>query len=407
MNVIARILLMVNGAFLLALAFSLFSLLEQGRSDVIREQQAMKPVVEALIQSGKPQEILALVGTSLRHVRLLEDASRTELAVPNWFEQLFDHPGRGYQLAFTGSNGEKRILVPDDSDEIQEVWESASGVFWLFLLAALLSNLAIYLGLKTGLKPVADVLKALEQIQRGELQTRLGNYALPEARQVAEHFNHMAQALQQVREENRQLTRTIMNVQEHERAALARELHDDLGQQVTAMRAQAFLVPYQAGQSSDLQQTSSRLLQGCDAIQSGFRRIIHNLYPVLLEQLGLQAAIQELLDGLEDAGPVQCQLLGDWPHLDNEAASQLYRLIQEAVHNAIRHGQASELIVSAERLADAGWQFCVVDNGIGSEAIAAGFGIRSMQERAALLGGDCQIHSQPGKGTRVEVRLAS
>ncbi|WP_028292618.1 HAMP domain-containing sensor histidine kinase [Oceanobacter kriegii] len=416
MSVIARILLMVNGAFVLALAASLFGLLQQGREDVIREQQAMKPVVEALIQSGKPQELLDLVGSNLRHVRLLQHPHEpdfeegSETRVPNWFEHLFDHPDRGYQLAFTGSRGERRILVPDDSDEISEVWESATGLFWLFIATAVLANLAIYWGVRLGLRPLADFVNALDQLERGELQTRLGGYALPEARQVAQHFNHMAMALEQARHENQQLAQRVMEIQETERAALARELHDDLGQQVTGMRAQAFVVPMISDDEERLQQTAQRLLDGCDAIQAGFRRMIHQLYPVVLEQLGFRAALDELLQGIEQAFDVRCVLLGECqqePPLEQSA--HMYRLVQEAVHNAVRHGKAGhiEVVLTEKSDSRAGASdqtlsnIAIIDDGEGQARIVPGFGIRSMQERARLLHAQLTIDSVVGTGTQV------
>ncbi|WP_369857656.1 ATP-binding protein [Candidatus Thalassolituus haligoni] len=407
MNVMTQILLMVNSTFALALVVSLATLLVQGREDVLREQQAMKPVVEALIQSGQAQQILALVGSSLRHVQVAGNAVERPAgdSVPAWFESLFDHPGRGYQLALTDSNGKKVVLISDDRDEIEEVWHSSSWLFWLFCGCALISNLAIYLGVRAGLRPLADVLAAFDQVQQGHLHARLGRYSLREANDLASHFNEMTESLESARNENRFLTRTLMEIQEQERSALARELHDDLGQQLTGVRVHSCVLPFQLNKPEQLLETSERILLGCDAINMGFRRIINNLYPVVLERLGLQAAVEELLRSTGQTTGLQCVLSGDhWPGWSEDDASQVYRLVQEAVNNAVRHAEATEVRISLTTDGQQQVTLQVQDNGSASSDAIAGFGLRSMAERARLLGGTLTVDFSP-QGTRVTAEL--
>ncbi|MDO6682763.1 MULTISPECIES: sensor histidine kinase [unclassified Oceanobacter] len=407
MNVMTRILLMVNSAFALALLVSLATLLVQGRDDVLREQQAMKPVVEALIRSGQPQQILALVGSSLRHVRVAGTYTERpdEHSVPAWFEALFDHPGRGYQLALTDSHGQKVILMSDDRDEIEEVWHSSSWLFWLFCGCALVSNLAIYLGVRAGLRPLADVLAAFDQVQQGHLNARLGHYSLREANNLAWHFNAMTESLESARNENRYLTRTLMEIQEQERSALARELHDDLGQQLTGVRVHSCVLPFQLDKPAQLLETSECIQAGCDAINLGFRRIINNLYPVVLERLGLQSAVDELLRTTGQTTGLDCVLSGDtWPGWNEEDAAQIYRLVQEAVNNAVRHAAADEIRVSLTLDSQKTVTLQIQDNGNGATEAVAGFGMRSMAERARLLGGTLTVDFA-AEGTKVSAHL--
>lgn len=417
MNAVARILLMVNLAFLLALSVSMIALLQQGREDVVREQQAMRPVVEALIESGKTREILELVGGSLRHIRLQEEGALPEQAAsssslddsppPAWFVDWLDHP-RGYSLSLTESGGRSLTLIADDSDEIAEVWDSATQLFWLFLGSALVCNLGIFWGVRAGVQPLGQILAALEQVRQGDYQTRLGHYGIPEVNAIASHFNEMATELERAEQANRHLTRTLMQVQEQERAALARELHDDLGQQVTGIRAQGYLIPYQQQQPEQLAHISEQIVAASDAIDQGFRRIIHNLYPVQLEQLGLRAALTDMLTELEMRTGIVCQLQDEdqeWPPWSLEAATHIYRLLQEALNNAAKHSGADRIRVDLLKTAD-GYRLTITDNGQGLAPDShSGFGIRSMQERCYALGGSLILDNHREGGMTVQVNL--
>lgn len=383
----------------------------QGREDVVREQEAMRPVVEALIRSGQPTQLLEMVGSSLRHVRVASTSDHIkqtagEASVPDWFADFFVHPDGGYSLAFTGSDGRSVVLEPDDTDEIQEVWDSASGLVWMFLGAALLSNMAILAGVRTGLKPIQDVLAALDSVEQGRLDTRLGRYRLPEANQVAAHFNTMTQALELAENDNRQLTKTLINLQEKERAALSRDLHDDLGQQITGIRAQAWLIPLKADDKPGLEQISASILSGCEQVDTGFRQMISNLYPVLLEQLGLESALKELLVQAERKQGIECRMscdidLASW---SLEQATQVYRFTQEAINNAVRHGRAKQVSVCFDH-DDECIHVAVSDNGYGRLPVQPGFGIRSMSERAAILGGRFSMEEGEVAGLTVKMTI--
>lgn len=418
MNAVSRILLMINVAFTIALSVSMVALLEQGREDVLREQQAMRPVVEALLESGKTREILTLVGGSLRHMRLQEngqdipaaDPGGSEQAdpPPDWFVRWLDHPDRGYSLSLTESGGRSLTLMPDDSDEIAEVWDSARQLFWLFIGSALVSNLAIFFGVRAGIRPLEQILAALEQVQHGDFQARLGRYGIPEVNAIASHFNDMTSELEKSERENRHLTQTLMQVQEQERAALARELHDGLGQQVTGIRAQGYLIPYQQDNPEQLATISDQIVTACDAMDQGFRRIIHNLYPVQLEQLGLKAAVSDMMAGLEVRTGIACQIVDggcDWPDWSLDSATQIYRLLQEALNNAVRHADATGVTVMLQAT-PAGYRLSVEDNGQGFQPQAqTGFGIRSMKERCRALGGKLDVQPNTTGGVAVRACL--
>ncbi len=234
----------------------------------------------------------------------------------------------------------------------------------------------------------------------------MSRYSVPEIDRLASHFNAMAVALEQLETDNRRLTEKLLQVQENERAALARELHDDLGQHVTGIRAQAYVIPFKGGDNEQLQDISRQIIDSCDAMHQSFRQLIEDLYPVVLEQLGLDAAIDELLQNFQRSNDIRCVYKPQgFPRFNHDQAAHLYRLMQEALHNVSRHANARQIIVSTLK-SDGHWLLRIADDGKGMPADPVpGIGLRSIQHRCRLLGADCTIGSAMPNGVVIEIAL--
>ncbi|MCW8886264.1 MAG: histidine kinase [Motiliproteus sp.] len=414
MNAVLRILLMVSIAFAIALAVSLYAILKQAETDILREQQGVMHMMDALIESyvDHPQQLIQLVSENLRHIRIIDNSDAdTELQSyesPDWFRDLFskEQDSDLHSRTIATRDGRMITFVPDGSDEIDEIWDSTTQLFWLFLGSALLSNLAIYIGVSYGMRPVGHFLQALDRIQQGEYRARLKRYSVPEVDRLSSHFNQMAAALESAESDNQHLTETLMQIQEKERAALARELHDDLGQHITGIRAQAYVIPFKQQQDDQLKAISEQIIASCDAVQQSCRQLVEDLYPVVLEQLGLEAAVEELLQRFQRTTGIQCQLVcRGFAQFDNEQASHLYRLLQEALNNTARHADATQVSIWAGTEADH-WRMSISDDGCGlPEKIVRGMGLRSIRERCRLLGGQCTIGSTTEGGVNIELIL--
>lgn len=221
----------------------------------------------------------------------------------------------------------------------------------------------------------------------------------------------MAEALEQERQGNEQLTRQLMKLQESERGRLAHTLHDDLGQYLTGIRAQAFVISQVSERPEQVAETAQRIIQHCDEMQQSFRHLIRDLHPVILEQLGLGDALRNLVEQWQQTSGVQChlQLPAPFPELSGDFASHLYRLAQEALHNVDRHARASEVSLVLTHLPGS-LRLQLKDNGSGLRADSRpGVGMRSMHERARCLGSALQLDSVAGGGTtiRLEIPLES
>jgi signal transduction histidine kinase len=219
-------------------------------------------------------------------------------------------------------------------------------------------------------------------------------------------------ALQQVSAERRALSWRMIRLQEEVQASLARELHDEFGQVLTALGfgltrtrrhvEQGTPPATVAEELAELQHLAKRILDGV-------RQRSRALHPVVLDDFGLEPALRSLVDlvGRQSGLPIEVTTSGDLAGLPNETATHLYRILQEALTNVVRHAGASEVAVTAAR--DASSVTLLVDDdgrGVieGREA-SPGLGLTSMRERAAILGGTFGMGSSPLGGTRVTVSV--
>ncbi|MFG6468018.1 ATP-binding protein [Roseateles sp. BYS87W] len=202
---------------------------------------------------------------------------------------------------------------------------------------------------------------------------------------------------------NRELARQLMTVQERERQAVARELHDELAQHCTAIRFEAAV----AQRCTSLPQAvaaAQRAAASAEQLQQGVRRLLRQLRPADLDALGLGAALQALC--AQRPWPA-CRFQGNAElRLGDEADMAVYRVAQEALSNTLRHAHATAVTVRLTA-ADGGVCLQVQDDGLGfdPEASTPGLGLLGARERAAALGGHLQLHSAPGKGTCVNLWL--
>ncbi len=253
-------------------------------------------------------------------------------------------------------------------------------------LAALLAGNAVVL--RVGLRPLHRLGRAMAT----------ADLLVPGARPVVAG---PAEAAQLIATYNTMLDR--LQAQERERHRIARELHDAVGQTLTAVLLQlkrvADRVPGDLREEVALAQEATR--SGLDEI----RRIARRLRPGVLEELGLPSALRSLAAEFTHHGlSVEHHVPGDLPPLAPEAELVLYRVAQEGLTNTARHAAADHAALSLRPLAD-GVELLVRDNGTGLGTAAEGAGIRGMRERALLIGAEIHFEPAPGGGTDVRLRV--
>lgn len=230
--------------------------------------------------------------------------------------------------------------------------------------------------------------------------------------QVRERSSALASAydaLQAKETRLRDVSTRALSMQEAERRAVARDLHDTAGQSLTGLRIQLQLLASQAHAPDEVRAMAKRAMDAADASLEDFRRALHQLAPAVLDEAGLRAAIERACDGLGERTGMTVRhhiALGGEP-LPRTVQVTCYRIVQESLTNIARHAQARN--VTVDLTADEA-QVCITiaDDGRGMDAEVEGkdgFGLMGMRERVDLLGGTLTIGSVATKGVTVRATL--
>ena len=220
-----------------------------------------------------------------------------------------------------------------------------------------------------------------------------------------------AAELEQSREELRALAAKIQAAREEERSRIAREIHDELGQALTALKLDLAWLETGAGKNGTAvpalgeMSITARIDQTMEIV----RRIASELRPSILDQLGLEAAVEWLVHQSAKRSGIEIVLKsGELPKLPDVVASHIFRIVQEALTNVARHAQAKKVNVTVKRLASS-LIVGVEDDGIGimpdSLSGLRSLGLVGIRERAVACGGNLIIRGEPGKGTSIVVTI--
>lgn len=217
-----------------------------------------------------------------------------------------------------------------------------------------------------------------------------------------DRYARLLERLEAHEREFRRLGRSVLRVQEDERRRLARELHDGVGQNLTALKHRLAQLRDAAGDPA-LREALDAAVALCAHTLDDTRELSRLLRPTVLDDLGLAPALRWLGRSVgESAGLAVAVEVEPLPPLDGERETLLFRVAQEALNNIAKHAQArSVLLRVVER--DGRAQLQVVDDGIGFDPSARpdGSGLSGMRERLALFRGTLEVHSAPGHGTRL------
>lgn len=205
------------------------------------------------------------------------------------------------------------------------------------------------------------------------------------------------------------LARKVVNAQEDERLRVSRELHDEAGQALTALKLNLEMT--KANLSAELNLARSQLDEAIaltDQTMEQIRLLAHNLRPQAIDALGFNSALSGLCEDFTRRTPLNIHYTGEEIQLPDAVVISFYRFLQEALTNVAKHAQAEHVSVYLEE--ESGWVVLAVsDDGIGFAPLenintftnSSGLGLTGMQERFELLGGWIEINSKLGEGTRL------
>lgn len=339
------------------------------------------------------------------------------LAVPAWFAYLVHpEPVQLTRVLSVGEGPEQVVVRADPSDEIGESWREVRPVLSMLVAFGVIANGLVYFVLGRSLAPLGRVAAAFQAIEQGAYDVRVATVGVPDIDVIAERFNQMSSALQRSSRETQLIAQRSLVIQEDERRRLAQELHDELGQSISAIKALAVSIRERTAVCDKVLTTSANTIAEVSTdIYDQVRRMMAQLRPVVLDELGLVAALQSMVDDWnarhEDTF-CRFGLRGAVPSLSDHIAINCYRIVQEALTNIAKHAHADEASVAVEFKRDSPENSCTLtltieDNGVGFDSgrVMRGLGLVGIGERVDAMTGDMQFDTAPGRGTRYRIRV--
>jgi signal transduction histidine kinase len=319
--------------------------------------------------------------------------------VPSWFVGLLRIPNLA--TAHPIIVGEKHVgdilFVPDLTPDLNEKWLGFLAIVLSGSVLLVLAAISAYLTTTMALRPLEQLGAGLARMQQGDFESTIPLLGPPEVRKSCEEANQLARKLKRLAQDNRGMLRKLVSLQDDEREEIAKELHDELGPLLFAIRANAIAL---SGSSTDPESPSNQLLEAAAAVQHASRRILEGLSPLYLEELGLEKSIETLLQNAHSALPSVATSAEVDPRLeglDPLMSQTIYRVIQEAITNVIKHAQATMLNVVAV-MRDQAVTIEVSDDGIGfPDNVSLGRGLTGMSDRSRALDGKLDLLREDGR----------
>ncbi len=285
--------------------------------------------------------------------------------------------------------------------------EDSEKVVAVIAVAAVLGLLANLVLLRARFTPLERLIEDMEKVDLSRPRAHIpssidGRGDTAEVERIELAYLRM---LDRLEAERRRSSSAALRAQEEERARVARDLHDEVNQALTGvlLRLEAARETAPPQLASELAETRALANQAMEELLS----LARQLRPTALDDLGLKAAIASQVEEIGRSGvEASFSAEGDFSDLDDDVQLVVYRVAQEALSNAVRHGEAGSIAVRLQRTAD-DVELRVSDDGRGFSFADAerGLGITGMRERALLVDGEVEIHSRPGEGTTVWLRI--
>lgn len=304
------------------------------------------------------------------------------------------------------------LLEADPRNEVQEFWEEVRFGLLMWGIIASLAGALIYWSIGRELAPLDTLNSALSKVAAGEFHVRIAESGSKDLRAVARGFNDMAHALEDSRVMTARLEEQLASVQEEERAELARDLHDEIGPLLFSVGVDASEAKRLLGEDGkpDVTERLDVIRESVRMSQKHVLRLLGRLRNGSVEDLGLEGAVAQLVEFWKARQPhIEIRTMVPQDGISPRIDTAIYRIIQESISNAIRHGTATAKI-GVDVHTDAEGTVCVTveDDGGGLKSQRLGNGLTGMRERVASLGGTLEIGSRPDqRGVRVTAQIPS
>ncbi|MBI2276068.1 MAG: sensor histidine kinase [Dechloromonas sp.] len=411
---------LLTGLFLMALLVNFYSLRSDMDAEVAASERLARILIEAssLDQQQPPDEAVARLRTlinqaPLRHLRIAADQPDSPPSVTS-ISRLADLLGIAPPAGAVEQvrHGRQTLYIsPNPASEIEERLGDTVRLCITLLLFSGATLLVAWWSADRALAPVRELEAGLQRLANGEPDPALPAFDLREFRQVAGAIDQLALALNTSRAAQKQLSRQLIQVQEDERRTLARELHDETGQTLAAIGVTAAFLERNAEtlDSRRIVECARELRRDVRTTGEQLRSMLKRLRPHGLDAEGVAGALRELIASWQQRAAsidFRLELPARLPTLNEEQALVLYRVVQEALTNVVRHSAARHCVVHIEP--EAGLlRLSIDDDGQGLPAsgeIRRG-GLLGIEERLEMVNGTLELQPGPTAGLQLRIVL--
>ncbi len=361
--------------------------------------QKLRHISVALARDGAPEDSAPVDADPLR-----VDAP------PEWFVAMVrPEPTRlRIPIVVDGTSYGTLSIASHPTDEIAEIWDSIVTQIQFGSAIAVALLILTMLVVSRALAPIQSLADAMADLETGRYDTRVVPTGSAEIAAICAKLNHLAATLEDAVADKQRLAERVVSLQDVERKEIARELHDEFGPYLFALRAHATALMRMADAATPdivgLRKHGTAMLEQVNALQQFNRRVLDRLRPAGLSELGLDEALAALVRFWRGAHPdvtVDTDISDALGPIGETAELTIYRVVQEALTNAFRHSGATQVSVTIEPVSGAGRgqsaRVRVSDNGRGLPPDhKLGLGLTGMRERVMALGGTMTVTSASG-----------
>jgi len=312
------------------------------------------------------------------------------------------------------------VVTPNYGSEFLALANRLGNLFALSVMILLMSFF-VYRPVRNALAPSEIILDTLSRMEQGDLHLRIPAFALIELNRIGAGVNHLAQRLESTIDSQQRLAHRLLSIREEERAHLARELHDEFGQYLASLNAEAAFARELADEEGipALRPCADAIGRTSSHMMEVLQQILYRLRPIGLDEFGLLPGLQQLIEDWNRRCRASTLFslnveAGIGPFQDDANVS-IYRIVQESLTNAVRHSSASHVEVILQRCGS-DLLLEIRNDGLNTDAIpenmsgtesgkSVGFGLLGMEERVLALGGSMEIGPISDRLTRLKVLL--
>lgn len=379
-------------------------MLYQAKADIEQEGRAALATAQALVESGIDEQQLVHILNESRNLRVVT----RELLVsePSQLQGFFDQffAGAHPMITLVTEAGETVYVQANSVAEFEEITATVVNVFIIFIIALFVTLVTLRFTINSRLKPLSELCSGLDSLQVGNFELNKSSTDIAEINTLISHYNNLISSLVKQDKQLVELRKRLAALQEDERRRLARELHDNLGQLITGITVQAYMLDKQKGNPAFVAQASANIQQQCHAVHQGVRDLTNQLYPVFLSKLGLTTSIEQLVQNWQHTHQIQVQWLQTPQYVEPDLTrdTHIYRIVQEIMTNIAKHAKATRVTIDYRVTYGQLW-LTISDDGSGFNSTAQediGLGLSSIRERAEILDAELTIDSN-ASGTQV------